>query len=282
MKVLMYVFPFILVSCSSLTEQRTPASESIQFHDAVTRTITRPINSEVTQDSSNSFSNGLVQILGQIGSELGPVHTEIKLVEASNESIKSLKLKRAFLYIEPAEGKRRYTDWYSRVFKGYKNVDFSFLKTVSIKVSDIEILNYDRKKSQRDVNENGTIYIAGSKDASKTKKILKSDPQLAELVEKMVVVDDLVFIHLKADAVEEHFKVFLSQNGDLLDKSGLTTLDVCSEKNCLEFDVADSNLAPLLINEGLFLDSAVKTSKIPDESKIKGFIEMEIKVEAGF
>lgn len=290
MKAFMYVFPFILISCSFLPNQgRELASEAIHKHDTSSFKIIRPIDSDfidgsnTTENKTNldSFSRGLVQTLGQVGSEVGVSRNEVKLAETAALQVRSLKLRRAFLYIQPAKKNGRH-NWFSQVMLGKKNTGFDFLKKLEIKVSDFNILKYNRKSNDRDVNENGMIYIAGSENPALTKKILSSHSGMSELIERIVVVDDLLFINLKAEAVEEHFTNILSQDTDLIENSGITTIDSCSKNNCLELDPADINLAPLLEKEGLVLESMVDTSKVPDSLKLKGFIEIEVKIQNEF
>lgn len=154
------------------------------------------------------------------------------------------------------------------------------------KAREIILLKYDRAESDLYLRNDkfGTIYIINTSKPVKARKFLSEHPILKDYFKRVHILNKSILVELEKDPVaEEGFKLVLSQYASELEDLGISLIEPCNKKTCMEFGLADVNLLPLIMkNNGIKLDAFIDAGKVPESFKLKGFIEFEVKLKLTF
>lgn len=167
-----------------------------------------------------------------------------------------------------------------------------FKKKNSTEVVDTEVarklilLKYHKKTRQEDSANKlyGKIhYLETSKSAPKMKEFFLQQLELKGHYKRILLLDNALLIELHKDPVSsEVFKTVMINNAEKLDQElGLSFIDTCTRKSCLELKVPDVNLVPIAYKgNALKLEALLHPDTVPDSFKLKGFVEFEVKFES--
>ncbi len=169
----------------------------------------------------------------------------------------------------------------------FEKRDFDYGQVVDAdKAREIILLKYDRTESDLYLRNDkfGTIYIINTTKPVKARKFLSEHPILKDYFKRVHILNKSILVELEKDPVaEEGFKHVMSQYAAELEELGISLIEPCNKKTCMEFGLADVNLLPLIMkNNGIKLDAFIDAGKVPESFKLKGFIEFEVKLKLTF
>jgi hypothetical protein len=255
------------------------------------------------------------------GLGMGQTNLVIKqpIPDLDSPYLKSISVKRVFFHIDQTDllaGARRVSLFqrFRNLIRGGTVLDFSFIRTLKIHMkmekgeaepesympeiieggslssaskadgSVIEFLNYSRKKRSEVLRnkERGTMYVFYSQNPVQVRSFLRRDPELAELIKEIIIVNNSLVVQLKeGELMNERMFSLLERNETDLATMGITKIDPCSELTCMDVKVNEENLLPLLLKGNkLNIETMVDASRVPPTSfQLKGFIEFEIKLD---
>ena len=189
--------------------------------------------------------------------------------------------------------------WYPQFdYNSLKKKDFTQLEKIfdeerlfsesldSRTTKSLVVLKYDQENKHKYLKNNkyGFIYIIHTKSPAQTKKYLLKHPQFTGHFKQIHMLNETLIVELKKDPViEEGFRVILSENAPLMDHFKIDLIEECSENTCLDLEVPNVNLLPLISKgNALKIDAYINASKAPDSFQLKGFVEFEIKLKLTF
>ena len=314
MKLSPLVLLLIFASCSSITEkQRNIASEDyLVTHKTIKEISYTPSSMDFPADQGviDNVANGFSQIFSNLNAS---PNSHLVLTRSSqpisNEILKSLKIKRVFLYIDQVKKSHSASNHL------FGDNTFKFLERFSIKVSGEKIsdqndyrlsnvqsvsmsreqkqeliemvkesssspevvLKYDGKHKEAYTRKESVIYLIKTSDSLKAKKYLTS--KMNEVLKQTVVLDNHLIVELKNDVVaEEIFHSRFTSNPEELDLLNVSAVEACREDNCLDLNPEDVSLMPMLNENGITIEAFIQSRKVPANIKIGGFIEFESKL----
>lgn len=152
--------------------------------------------------------------------------------------------------------------------------------------NSIIALKYDNSHRERYLknNKNGITYIVRTKQPAKTKKYMLKHPQFRKYFKNIHMLNETLVVELRKDpVVEEGFRVILSSNAALMDQFKIDLIEECSMDTCLDLEVPDVDLLPLIVKgNALKIDAYMNAKKAPDSFQLKGFVEFEVKLKLTF
>ncbi len=165
--------------------------------------------------------------------------------------------------------------------------DDSKTKKVNLENQDeIILFKYDWEESERYIKAEGiqNVQILNTSSPLKTRKFLSEHPDLKGHLNRIKLLNKTVLVELKDDADSiEAFKNLTSKEKNKIKELGVDHIEACSPKTCLDFNLPDVNLLPLLLkNNGIRLDAFLDAYEVPDSFQLKGFIEFELKLKLTF
>lgn len=190
----------------------------------------------------------------------------------------------------------KFDSWYPKFdYKSLKKRDFTELqrefeegdRPIDLRKEDsIVVLKYDGSDPKRYLknNKNGTMYVLRAKEPAKTKKYLTKHPRFRNYFKNIHMLNETLIIELKKDpVVEEGFRVILSENAALMDQFKIDLIEECTMETCLDLEVTDIDLLPLIIRgNALKIDAYMNANFAPDSFQLKGFVEFEVKLKLTF
>jgi hypothetical protein len=98
------------------------------------------------------------------------------------------------------------------------------------------------------------------------------------------MLNETLVVELKKDPViEEAFQVILGEEADIVEKYKIDQIEKCEENTCLDLEVPDNDLLPLIVQgNALKVDAYLNASKAPDSFQLEGFMEFEVKLKLSF
>jgi hypothetical protein len=273
-----------------------------------------------------------------LGAGMGAGRVKISMVqpipEIPTDIIKSAKIKRLFVFLEPKEGKSRFKSILHKILFGQGDVTFKFLDKLAVKLSshhkekiqtwvpddaiveslkkkeynplqalfegeevydsDVDmfddrslvILKYDGRKPEKYLrNERaGKMFIVKARQPAQTKKYFLKHPQLKNHIENIFMLNQSLVVQLKKNWVsEENFRVLFSENNDQMDKFKIQMIEECSPETCLDLEVPDVDLLPIIASDNAIrFDAYIDSRKAPESFQLKGFAEFEVKMKLDF
>lgn len=151
---------------------------------------------------------------------------------------------------------------------------------------DLVLVKYQSKTRDEDTSEAkyGRIhYLETTRDPIVLKEFFRTMPEFQGQYKRILLLSDGVIIELKKDPVaNEVFKIIMENNAEELDKKlGVTFVDTCTKKSCLELTLPDVNLIPIAKKgNALKLDALLQATIVPESFKLKGYVEFEVKLES--
>lgn len=129
-------------------------------------------------------------------------------------------------------------------------------------------------------------YIIYTKNTKKTRNFLETLPALQGYFSRIHTLkkDHTIFVELKRDpVVEEGFKVIMAKHNQELSDLGFVNQERCNNRICLDIYIPDVNLMPILVKgNGVRLDAFIEADKVPESFTLKGFVEVEAKMQLSF
>jgi hypothetical protein len=148
------------------------------------------------------------------------------------------------------------------------------------------LIKYSKRTRQKDTRNKsyGQIHILETtKKPNDLKAYLMAQEDLKDAFKRIVLLDQSILVELKPDPVaKELFKKFLSDESQNIEKQlGVTSIDACTPSSCLEVALPDVNLVPLAIKgNALRLDAIIESGSVPESFNLKGFVEIEVKLDS--
>ena len=193
----------------------------------------------------------------------------------------------------------KFESWYpSFEYNGLKKRDFTPLQVLFEEerlydedpnldtLDSLVVLKYDQSNKAKYLRNknNGLIYIIHTKSPGQTKRYLMKHPQFRGYFKNIHMLNETILVELKKDpVVEEGFRVILSQNAVLMDQFKIELIEACTENTCLDLQVPNVDLLPLLTKgNALKIDAYMNATKAPDSFQLKGFVEFEVKLKLTF
>lgn len=154
------------------------------------------------------------------------------------------------------------------------------------KENSLVILKYDQEHKEKYLknNDSGLMYILHTKKPAQSKKFLLKHPQLKNYFKQIHMLNETLVVELKKDPViEEAFQVILGEEADIVEKYKIDQIEKCEENTCLDLEVPDNDLLPLIVQgNALKVDAYLNASKAPDSFQLEGFMEFEVKLKLSF
>jgi hypothetical protein len=154
------------------------------------------------------------------------------------------------------------------------------------KRSELVVLKYDRDNRSRYLKNDlhGITYVVNAKQPGRAKKYLSSHPKFRGYFKQIQLLNNSLVVELNKDPiVEEGFASILSDNADELESLGVSIIEKCNETTCLDLEVPDVDLLPLIIQQnGLTVNAFINATKAPESFELKGFVEFEVRVKLSF
>lgn len=150
---------------------------------------------------------------------------------------------------------------------------------IMLKYSDKNPSHYLRN------SKSGQVYLLTATDPLKTKDYLEKSGKFDGFFQRIHILNKSVLVELKKDPMtNELFKNIISEEADHLEElGGIKIIEPCSEQTCLDFKLPKEDLLPLIKKgSGLRIDAFMVADKVPDSFQLKGFIELEIKLNLMF
>ena len=154
--------------------------------------------------------------------------------------------------------------------------------------SEIILLKYEQRDGREQnpylkANENNTIYVASTTRTVETRRYLEKHKDLQGFFKRILILGNSVLLELHDNAImkETFMRVINRDRDDALPASGITVIKPCSPDICMDLEVADLNLVPIIKRDnGIKLDAFIRAGKAPESFKLKGFLEFEFKLKA--
>lgn len=201
--------------------------------------------------------------------------------------------------ISPFEAKGEFDSWTPKFeYKDLNNENEKVFKKIFDKNSynyrnfttgrekSVTLFNY-RKRDLRSYLNNyfkSKVVMIKSEQAHKIKKILATGDFFPNVVKNSFVLNKTVLVELKnLENIDELFKnEFLntiSSNKEII----LDSYERCNQKICLDLNVTDTDLMPLISNyNAVKIDAFVDAGSAPESFQLSGFIEFEVKIKMTF
>lgn len=148
------------------------------------------------------------------------------------------------------------------------------------------ILKYDQAHRDRYLrtNKHGKMYIIQARQPAQTKKYLLKHPQFRNYFKNIHMLNDTLVVELKEDPiVEEGFRLVFADDAKSMDRFKIKNIEPCTEETCLDLQVPDVDLMPILIHEnGIRFDAYINSKRAPESFQLKGFAEFEVKMKLTF
>lgn len=194
---------------------------------------------------------------------------------------------------------RRRDSWAPRVeIKGINKKDYAGVLDLfksreiysdvvdSQEIREVLLLKYDGREQEKFLrnDEFGSVYILNTANPAKTKRFFLQHPKLQGYFKRIHILNKSVLVELEKDpVVEEGFKVILSESTAELDNLGVSVIEPCSKKSCMDLKVQNVNVLPLIMKgNAIKLDAFINAGEVPESFRLKGFIEFELKLKLSF
>ncbi len=156
------------------------------------------------------------------------------------------------------------------------------------KAKDLLILKYDRsnRKDYLKNDEYGDMYLARVNNASaavKTQEFLKNHPKLkGAFVGEINLLNSTLMIELRKDPIiSEIFKQVISEESSMLEKLGVSQLEACTYKTCMDLRLPDVGLLDVATRDNsIQLDAFIDADKVPEGFQLKGFVEFSTLIDS--
>jgi hypothetical protein len=98
------------------------------------------------------------------------------------------------------------------------------------------------------------------------------------------MLNQTLVVELKKDPViEEAFRVSMSEEAEMIEKFNIDLIEECTEQTCLDLELPDVNLLPLITQgNALKVDAYINSKKAPESFQLEGFMEFEVKLKLSF
>lgn len=182
------------------------------------------------------------------------------------------------------------------VTKDYDNYDMAPLievfhrknRTVVVdteKAKEIVLLKYDGRNKIADttLEKYGEIHILETTAPDKLKHFFMDQSKMKGLYKRILILENSVLVELVKDPVaNEFFKEVMSEISDEDEKRlGITYIDTCTPRSCLELNIPDANLMPIALKgNAITLDAVIHAGKVPESFNLKGFVEFEVQIDS--
>lgn len=174
------------------------------------------------------------------------------------------------------------TNRFLDLFKEKDNSQFADFLDTELEKEPV-ILKYDKTKKASFIKNGkyGQMYMVSTTDAADLKQYFLKHEKLKGFFSKIHALKDIILIQLNKDPVlEEKFMAVMEEDAGELDMMGVTQIDECNPDICLDLNVRDVNLMPILLKEnGILIDGFINAKEVPASFQLKGFIEFEVKVQ---
>lgn len=151
---------------------------------------------------------------------------------------------------------------------------------------ELVLLTFDKKKKERYVKNSKDIpiYIIKTSSPAQTRKYLRDHPKLEGIIERTHILNKTVLVEIKKNRIlDEYFKAILSEEGEHLERLGVSFMEACKPHTCLDLNVSELNLLPVLLKgNAIQIDAFIEAGKVPDSFQLKGFIEADIRMDLTF
>lgn len=145
------------------------------------------------------------------------------------------------------------------------------------------ILKYDQSKKETYIKNGkfGQTFMMSTNSPAELKEFLLKHKKMKGFFSKIHVLKDIVLVQLNKDPVlQEKFLNVTQEDGAELDMMGVTQIDECNPDICLDLNVRNVNLMPILLkSNGIMIDGFINARKVPASFQLKGFIEFEAKIQ---
>lgn len=153
------------------------------------------------------------------------------------------------------------------------------------KATEIVLLKYDGDSKDADTTNDkyGQIHILETTSPDKLKHFFMDQRKMRKLYKRILILENSVLVELVKDPVaNEYFKEVMSEISDNDEKRlGITYIDTCTPRSCLELNIPDVNLMPIALKgNAITLDAVIHAGKVPESFNLKGFVEFEVQIDS--
>jgi hypothetical protein len=262
----------------------------------------------------NPLIRGFVKSLMDLGASMGKGKMRLSLTQPlphiSEEITDYIKIKRIFFYIEPGSRQKdfRFLKELGVTLEPYfihnSNSWMPYFENKNLTKSEkefMETLFEDNSNSPKNISREGLVLLRYRKDdeakylqkknsVGKILIIRTNRPQetmkylydkFDNFFSRIYPSQNSILVELLQDPiVEESFKAVLSADYEKMSALEIEDIEPCSPKFCLDFEIPDTNLYPLMkMGNGLKIDTFMNASGVPKSFQMKGFLEFEVKIK---
>jgi hypothetical protein len=153
------------------------------------------------------------------------------------------------------------------------------------RAKEIVLLKYDGREKASDTTfeKYGQIHILETTAPDKLKHFFMDQYKMRGLYKRILILENSVLVELVKDPVaNEFFKEVMSEISDENEKKlGITYIDTCTPRSCLELNIPDVNLMPIALKgNAITLDAIIHAGKVPESFNLKGFVEFEVQIDS--
>lgn len=175
-------------------------------------------------------------------------------------------------------GKREFSP-FERLFEDREKLE----KVDPERAKELVLLLYE-KGDEKMKNDIRYVFIIDTDTPVQTRRFLENYPELRDRFKRINVLNKSLLVEIENDRVlEETFKTILSENKEELEDLGVTYIDQCTSSTCLDLNVPNLNIVPMLLKDNAIkLDAFIDAREMPDSFQLKGLIEFELKLKLTF
>ncbi len=98
------------------------------------------------------------------------------------------------------------------------------------------------------------------------------------------MLNETLVVELKEDPnVEEGFRLVFADDAKSMERFKIRNIEPCTDETCLDLQVPDMDLMPLLLEDNAIrFDAYINSRKAPESFQLKGFAEFEVKMKLTF
>lgn len=152
------------------------------------------------------------------------------------------------------------------------------------RAKELILFKYDGsdRKGHTNHDKYGQIHIIESSRPHETKHFLLDQPELKGLYKRILILENSLLVELIKDPIaNEVFEKVLFEMRDQVKSLGVTYIDSCDSNSCLELNIPQVNLIPIVIKgNAIKLDALIHAGKVPESFNLKGFVEFEVEIDS--
>ena len=151
------------------------------------------------------------------------------------------------------------------------------------RTKEIILIKYDKMDKTGSISRKyGQIHVLQTANPQGTKHFFLNNAEFKGQYKRILILKDSLLIELKNNTESDTaFAEFIRDNNDEIERLGVTTIDTCTPRSCLELNIPDVNLVPIARKgNAALLEGIVHAAKVPESFNLEGFLEFELEIDS--